>query len=191
MYSNTLNKNTLGFNSYSLIGFINDIYKALFTENQYPWNDPKYEKKINRVITLFLIYLNTKYTNLKEFITQFRMNIDNPSDTILNSYLYKRKPEQLIQISTDQKLYKFIKALIERLQSRDTLDPKNQARIDDMKALIKNLLDKFEIKDIGLGDVDPIESVPYLEKYKTLENNSKYYKKYLKYKQKYNYLKNQ
>lgn len=191
MYSNTLNKNTLGFNSYSLIGFINDIYKALFTENQYPWDDPKYEKKINRVITLFLIYLNAKYTNTKEFITQFKTNIDNPSDAILNSYLFKRNPEQLLELRSDKELYKFITALIERLKSRDTLEPKHQSKVDDMKVIIKNLLDKFEIKEDFLSNADPIESVPYLEKYKTVENNSKYYKKYLKYKQKYNYLKNQ
>lgn len=199
-YVNDLNGKTVTFYSYSLIGFINDIYKALFTENQYPWDDPKYEKKINRVITLLLIYLNNRFENITSFLQELKNFVDNPNNTIFNIFIFTKDLKKLMPISSIEEIHKFLDALGKIIKLRDTVDIKTQQKIDVMKNIIKNLIDKFELKDINSGSEFDVEKVPYLEKYLTSENSepiqnnksnqSKYYKKYLKYKSKYNQLKN-
>ena len=55
------------FYSYSLRGFIEDLYKGLFEESDYPWQAGKYKKKIHRLIVLLIIYIALM---LKETPTQ-------------------------------------------------------------------------------------------------------------------------
>ena len=49
------------FYSYSILGFIYDLLKGLFTLTKYPWDTTKYEKKVNRLMIFILIYINKTF----------------------------------------------------------------------------------------------------------------------------------
>jgi hypothetical protein len=51
----------LFYNSYTIDGHINDLLDILFNTSQYPWDDKKYEKRINRLIFLLILKL---YNNI-------------------------------------------------------------------------------------------------------------------------------
>lgn len=70
--------NKFEFKGYSLEYSIYDLEKILFNQNEYPWDDEKYEKRIKRLIYLYLLKLLTDsntnalavYKNLAIFKTQ-------------------------------------------------------------------------------------------------------------------------
>ena len=175
-YENIIDDKSLIFNSYSIYGIVDDICKAIFVESLYPWDDNKFEKKINRLVYFFLIYLNNAYSNWDEIKTKLEnyFNTYNITDAKLNFKTYEGK-----EIAEDKLYEKILNYLSEVYQRVKTSG--NKDYIDKMN-LIKNIflsnLEMFnpeEIKD----DVSETgsESVPYL-------------KKYLKYKQKYLAIKN-
>jgi len=53
-------KKSLEFNSYNLMGFIDDILLVI-NEYKFPWEVPKYEKYIKRSTILILLYAHNKY----------------------------------------------------------------------------------------------------------------------------------
>ena len=67
----------LTYNSYSFYGFIIDLIKQLYCDDIYPWYDTKYNKKINRLMLLVLLYLNKKYVNVDEFSKNFVSYLKN------------------------------------------------------------------------------------------------------------------
>ncbi len=80
-YIYTLNNKSLQFNSYTLYGFIDDIFKALYFEQKFPWGDVKYDKKINRVLFLLLMYCLNNFNNVEEIIAEIKKYTENDDDT--------------------------------------------------------------------------------------------------------------
>jgi hypothetical protein len=54
------------FRSYSLIYLFKDIYRILFIDVPYPWNDAKYVKRLNRLFYIGYIDLFTKFQDNKK-----------------------------------------------------------------------------------------------------------------------------
>jgi hypothetical protein len=166
-YKNSMNKEVI-FNSYTIYGFIEDLFKQLFIEVDLIWTAPKYDKKIKRMILLLCIYLyNIKPKDelekiLKKFVTDIN-NIKNQpnnsstanNNTFLQEILNKFNKIQRIK-KNEFDTNEFIKLL--------------NLFITDINLFITDL--NSLNKDINTGYSDVPESVPYL-------------KKYLKYKQKY------
>jgi hypothetical protein len=60
-----LNDVTIEFRSYSLTYLFKDIYRILFVDITYPWDDIKYAKRLNRLFYIGYIDLFTKFTDNK------------------------------------------------------------------------------------------------------------------------------
>ena len=176
-YKHIYNNNELHFNSYTIIGFINDIAKALFYENEYPWGDVKYLKKINRIISLMLIYLNNKYSNMNDFIKLFKKLLNDNSTDIYNFSFTCINKDSNVNITAEKDIFKIIELTQGVIDNINTTPDDVKQKIKDMIQTINNLLDKFIITQVQSGYNDNPENVPYLEKY-------------LKYKNKYLQLKN-
>jgi hypothetical protein len=58
-----LNDNKIEFRSYSLTYLFKDIYRILFVDITYPWDDIKYVKRLNRMFYIGYIDLFTKFTD--------------------------------------------------------------------------------------------------------------------------------
>ena len=176
-YENKTDNKTLVFNAYSIYGTIDDILKALFIEQDYPWGDKKYEKKINRLVYFFMIYLNNSYQNMndiKEKLIKFLndYNLEEALKIVFKSYGNKES-------NTDElyeKILKEFSQLNKRVQTSGNEENKN--KINSIKEIFLKNIDEFKpvMIDEVLSDEGSID-VPYL-------------KKYLKYKQKYLSVKN-
>jgi hypothetical protein len=188
-YKKYLNGIELVFNSYSLLGFIDDLFILLLTESKYPWLDPKYEKRTSRLFLLLLIYLNTlfKREEMEQIIYKlskiFRNCIENretntsPLDSKcfsnLNTSIDKKYEKE---ISIFNRIFKKIQVINDNLNEEKDINQKNEYVENYIKFInvFINILDIF--KPINLDKEDQEILVPYL-------------KKYLKYKLKYNQLK--
>jgi len=169
------------FYSYSLYGFIDDLYKALFYEAIYPWDISKYKKKINRVIILLFIYINNKFNNTKvlydRLIAFFNNLANNIGDNLDSFQLNEKATNNKYTINNDVLIYKLYSNILSRYQliKADTnlnSQKDNMQKFIDMIQLINKIISSFKPEDIISGYNDNIESVPFMDKY-------------LKYKQKY------
>jgi hypothetical protein len=172
-YSFKINNNEMFFNSYSIKGFINDLNKALLVENEYPWNDAKYKKKINR-ITFFILMdlLNTKSNQINLIMVEMEKFINSNKTNVLSNY------SQLVSLLDDEhkKLFEKIKEITEK-PSLTTDDTK---QFNELLQLLRDIITKFNAsvgglkQNIGNSNYNAIpEPVPYLEKY--LKYKNKYY----------------
>jgi hypothetical protein len=61
------------FNSFTIYGFIVDLYENLCVHNKYPWEDKKYEKRLKRLIYFILIDLidNKEKEELIDILTNY------------------------------------------------------------------------------------------------------------------------
>ena len=80
IYENTIDNKQLIFNSYTIYGIVDDICKSIFVEEEFPWNDNKFQKKIHRLVYFFLIYLNNSYSNLDEIKNKLDEYFNNGYD---------------------------------------------------------------------------------------------------------------
>jgi hypothetical protein len=175
-YENTIDGKNFLFNAYSIYGIIDDICKALFVEQEYPWGDVKFEKKIRRLVYFFLIYLNNAYSNMDEIKNKLKnyLNTYNIDNTNLKFKKYDGK-----EISEDalyDKILNYLSEVNKRVESsgnKDYID-----KMNSIKEIFLSNLDIFNQEEIP-DDISETgsEPVPYL-------------KKYLKYKQKYLSIKN-
>ena len=74
-------KNNFKFLGYSIEYLINDLERILFVDIDYPWNDPKYAKRIKRLLYLYFIVLLIN----QKFDTQIRLNYINNIKIIIDS----------------------------------------------------------------------------------------------------------
>jgi len=65
IYEGNTNINFIG---YSPNGYVSDINKIFFYEREYPWNDPKYEKRLYRLCYFFILALKERKIQLSRFI---------------------------------------------------------------------------------------------------------------------------
>jgi hypothetical protein len=176
-YENTIDNKNMVFYSYSIFGLIDDICKAIFVEYEFPWDANKYEKKINRLVYFFLIYLNNSYSNWDEIKTKLEEYFNNNFDISKSKLSFKTYGDK--DISEDKlydKIFKYLSAVNNRVKASN--NPEFVKNMDKIKQIFLSNLNMFVHEEIP-DDISETgsEPVPYL-------------KKYLKYKQKYLSLKN-
>lgn len=180
-YQNILNNKKLIFNSYTLYGIIEDIYKSIFIEQKFPWNDKKYEKKIHRIFYFFIIYLNNSYTNFEDIfktMNNYLLN-HNLEQTQIN---LKKNDGDIINSKYD-KLYTTIFKLLHQVYLNVMANPEYYDEFEKMEQIIKDKFQIFNPEKINPEYINEtgIETVPYLKKYlkykkKYLENKKNNYK---------------
>jgi hypothetical protein len=167
------------FNSYTLYGFIDDLFKALYYETKYPWIADKYEKKVYRLMILLLIYINNKYTNTKllyDELSKFINELFNNNFIDISLFIiYDKKTGEQKYIKDDiliYKLYNNILKLYNTIQKETdpVIKQEDMAKFRDMKKIYDELLKSFTPEDIHSGYDANIEEVPFLEKYLKYKN---------------------
>lgn len=86
-YKNKESVNNFSFKSYSLIYLFSDLYKILFIISDYPWDDEKYIKRINRMFYIGFIDLIDFYKNIKQryfYLNTFLEIIEQIKNTLEN-----------------------------------------------------------------------------------------------------------
>ena len=161
---NNSNIGELKFNSYSLIGFINDLMKILYLETNYiPWKETKYQKRIYRLILFIILYLYSQNKPKDEFDTN--INSIKRYFTIQNTQKNNKVPEF-------DTLYDYTQKTLLQNKEQTKEQTKLNEYIQYINTTFTNLI-KTEIKKkfSNVNDLDKL-------------------KKYLKYKKKYFILKN-
>jgi hypothetical protein len=184
-YKNVNNDNELIYYGYNLTGFIHDLYSMLFIETKYPWQDMKYDKRINRYLFLIIIFCLNTYKNTKDIITTIIDFINTGTTNITlvdmnnNRHNYDYDENLKLFINSIKKLSTDIK--VNTTQEFIGL----QKDISDILSKLNNL----NLPDV-MNNMDP-EEVPYLTKYlkeaqhKGISMNQLFKNKYLNYKEKY------
>jgi len=175
-YENIIDSKSLIFYSYNIYGIIDDICKAIFIEQVYPWYDNKFEKKINRLVYFFLIYLNNAYSNLDEIKIKLEnyFNTYNISDSKLKFKTYEGK--EFTEDSLYNKILNYVSEIYQIVKQND-----NKDYMDKMD-LIKNIF----LTNLNIFNQEKIQD----EVSESGSEHVPYLKKYLKYKQKYLEIKN-
>jgi len=188
---------TLDYFGYSIDGYICDFTNALFNENNNPWNDPKYTKKISRLSYFMMLYLllsnkrvDIKINILDDLIRVFSIPYDR--NNLLN--INKSIDDMKKKYNDDSTLIYFL----DGLQKVYIKDNRSYGQIKDIPDVTQ-----FIIDNIKLYEEFSQTMIMYLNINKTIINKYKkinteqnvsqlggYYVKYLKYKQKYIELKN-
>lgn len=86
-FGNTIFK----FFSYSMKGMINDLFSIIFVDSKFPWEDPKYKKRLFRLFFLSLIdilSLKKNETDLNKFLGKLTKISKEVIDNILNNQNY-------------------------------------------------------------------------------------------------------
>ena len=178
--------NKLEYYSYSLYGFIDDLMKGIFNEGKYPWKTNKYNKKVYRLTIFLFIYINNKFNNssviystLIKFLNDLTNNIVTSIDTF---QLEELSTKIKYPITNDELIYKLYSGILKRYNliqgesSRKEIDDE-MGHFKEFIKIITSMLGDVKPEIVASGYNDNIETVPFLEKY-------------LKYKNKYNMLKN-
>jgi len=193
--------------SYTLHNFIKDLLTILFDDNDYPWLDIKYEKRMHRVCILYITELFSLEYNKFMFnginklndIVNLLINISDPTKIIISNKINYTDIDELLKIFDELNfksygIYKFYNQLRDLLIKIDKV-------IDNTEK--NNLIKSYEeftkflyahnifVKDM-LKDMDDYIKSPEIlhynvDTFKTIPNIKQ---KYLKYKQKYLELKN-
>ena len=117
---NNINKNIIQinylnsrYNIYSIEYNSKDIYQVLFNDFYLPWIDPKYNKRLNRLLILYFFNTLLNYTieETYNFINDILYHIDNysqnniiKSNLLENTILYIYKTIDIIEINIKIKL---------------------------------------------------------------------------------------
>ena len=85
-YNNKKEHYELLFNSYNLEGFIKDLITVIFKETKLkPWNDNKYEKRIQRLAFYYYIYILLSSETEEEF-NNYKKTYNESIEKLLNNY---------------------------------------------------------------------------------------------------------
>jgi hypothetical protein len=198
-------ENRFRYNIISLHHSIDDLENILFYQHPLPWDASKYEKRISRLLFLYLIDLlyytpSLNIDNLRIYIN----DLDHISKSIGNVLKVSAMTDlnttmnyfiKFVSTKKDKniKLYKFIPKLIliiTKVQSRrnDTVLDKNSSQffttcvneLNKLKNIIKILKQFMETHNLDKNNLYKIESQ---------DGGNNYLHKYTKYKSKYNNLK--
>lgn len=169
-YSFSYENHKMDFNSYTVYGFLYDLQKQLFVEAEFPWKAAKYDKKINRIIFMYFVYLYNNFSNYNEILLN-GIKLLNAENIVLEGK--RRSSNEILNTSNEEILNIFYKMCHNY----------NNGTPDSLKYIetLRNSLVKFT--NINLNNniktdyVVSGEEVPFLQKY-------------LKYKHKYMMLKN-
>ena len=91
------------FRSYSLIYLFKDLYRILFIDVSYPWNDAKYVKRLNRLFYIGYIDLFTKFPDNKKRLEYLNLllNILLAVEKILIDENNTNKESEVVRESID------------------------------------------------------------------------------------------
>ncbi len=152
------------YTSYNIIGFIKDLLMQLIVEVPYSWRANKYEKKIFRMIFLFIIFILNEYTtNSNTIITNIIYFINNPSEKNLINIGMKNDNNNNVILS-------FFKKIL--IYNNETLTSNIADRKKYLQFIkfINDIFDLYIIQDIKPEMFDEPESIPYLNKYLKYKN---------------------
>ena len=179
----------LDYIGYSLNGFIHDLLITLFESTQpYPWQEPKYNKKLARIcfMMLYLLLLETKSNLLKYklFVEKFKTLLFAKNITVWNYQAIKRLNTYFIKNQSLQNIVDRFYNL--RLTVESLKDDNITENYNKMVMIIIDCLG-------GIGDnIDKIRPSKISSEYNQVDKLKKYYSAdkdykqlYLKYKNKY------
>lgn len=176
------------FNSYSLYGFLDDLYKGMFGETRYPWEAGKFEKKIVRIMILLFIYINNKYNDTKVLYTKFITFLNNiindtyvmtnaDKDNFININLKeKNPPNKVITLKNDYLINRFFVYILQKYDFVVAETTNKKTLMDKFKLMIgkfNEVISKLKPENVNSGYNSVPENVPYLDKY--LKYKTKYY----------------
>jgi hypothetical protein len=190
------------FRAYSIEYLIDDLERILFSQNEYPWNDSKYAKRLKRL--LFMYYLSF-YTN-KVFDNNGRINYLTTIKKLVLDPLKNYQPNnrQVILDNINEFLNHYQKFNIKKVPIVKLIDEikdlvsKNNLELDKFNEFIDKINENFNVLLQSLMDLNSFinSSGEFTEDnlYKSQiggvnlgKNNlgEIYLQKYLKYKNKY------
>jgi hypothetical protein len=194
--------NSFEYNSYSLKNYIEDLITILFIDNEYPWMDNKYEKRLHRIFILSITELFSLDKNKFIFNGNNQLNeiikllnsIFDETKLILNMNINYNDIDKLLDILIKLNfkslgiyhIIDYIKQIIKKIESISDITNKTN-NIAELKKFI-NILKKHSlfVKDMLIemdNYINSSEVMHYqLESFNTIPNIKQ---KYLKYKQKY------
>jgi len=156
-YTLTEKNKSFEFNSYSLEFLIEDLEKILFHVAEYPWDDKKYVKRLNRLCYLYFLDMFIKqrnnYTRKNLLKTTFNKLDEGEGEGGINSPIKGNKPEDSVsELDRLMWYYTYVKFKTGK---------KYKTKFEDFTNNIKNnlneLLEGFETIDIycknGPGDI--------------------------------------
>lgn len=124
---NLSDKLSLDINGYSYTYFIKDLETVLFYQNQPPWNDNKYEKRILRILILYFVEL-VKNINTIEQQQMYIKFLDELRDIIGPNIIECRFHQQTTENKSDcdlkKKLEEFKKAIHELFKKYSNINDK-------------------------------------------------------------------
>ncbi len=186
------NNDNFGYKSYTRAYYMKDIEKILFREVKYPWLEDKYEKRIKRLIFLFMVEIFTDDpTGNLPLITQMKVVLANPGtkdnfraqleDLKRNFPKINANKEEVYELNIGYVIDKFIEYTQDSDEDFNLADPNVQKYIGvflDFFDNFDNIYKKFTgfIKE-GKIDAQRLQTVQQL--------GGDFKAKYLKYKAKY------
>jgi len=180
--------------SYSLRYFCIDLEKILFHQNEFPWDDKKYQKRIIRLLFLTgidLLEKNNRYERnlILENLIDYFINFYNSKQDINQLYVRNNRFKDLLINST------FLDIFISNMLNNDKLD-KNSTELKEFIQTVteilqklnetNNELNKYLNKEGVIGNnLNIFEQGIYKQGLFGGSTNIDWKKKYYKYKNKY------
>lgn len=110
-------KDRFGFKGYSIKYIIDDLERMLFIDQKYPWEDSKYEKRLNRLMLFYFLELIKNYEVKISMITMKNM-IDDLKIAASGKF-FKPKPTNNYEI---RKMFYFVYEVIRNAQAAQNKD---------------------------------------------------------------------
>jgi hypothetical protein len=187
-YTYTLQNKHIIYNSYSLYGNIFDLLYILFIVSDLPWNDAKYQNRINRLILLLIFELYDKNNNNEDLKKDLQNYIDLIIFLLVNNNLDNKDKifQYLKKIYTEKN--NINKKLLENLIKLYTnIDIKSESI--NLTSFLFMFYDKLKFfNTANIYNIDTLEQeIGKLDLLGTRveQLGGNYKQKYLKYKQKY------
>jgi hypothetical protein len=190
VYTYKLLDKRLNYNSYTILGHINDLFYILWTMSEYPWESIKYKIRINRLIFLLIIELYNKSSKFDIFLNNFVNYITIITELIENIQSTDNCIDILtIELSKKNLINKNLLKNLLKTMNKITDDEKNNFKL--LLEYIYNNLILFNVNE-KLYSIDLlIKKIEYMNLFgENITHLGGYKQKYLKYKQKYLKLKN-
>jgi len=194
-YNISNEKYNLTFKSYSMSNLMHDLIFIVFENNEFPWDDRKYEKRLARLIFLYLIeMLKQKYgldikdriefvRILKSSLSSIYRLIEENNFGEINIKINQFTESILTYNYQLKEIIFFIKDILQKSNNSNEFN-KNFIK------LIQNIINNLELMDDFLASLNN-----YIQKDGLIEESNiydakqlggnNYYNKYLKYKNKY------
>ena len=136
----------------------------MFEDQEYPWTDLKYEKKIHRLAYFFIIWFNKAYVNFNEIqtnIIEYFNSYQIPNDIFFITYDNKNTNTDEIYIM----VLNYLSELNKKILINNIDD--NIKKMEVIKQIFLTNLNTFVHHEPQINDITEsgIEQVPYLKKY--------------------------